>query len=134
MVGGVAGATPRGAPRGSADVAAAQAGQARGDQGQDGQAQPQQRRAAVSAAPGSLGTWVNGETSSIDWDSRRTWPNRAISTITPTTVQAPATDARGASPNSTTAAPATASDAGSWTMAAPSSRVTSGPAEPVRSP
>ena len=90
--------------------------------------------AAVTAAPGSLGTWVNGETSSIGWDSCRTWPNRAMSTMTPTTVQAPATDARGHSPNSTTATPATASDAGSWAMPAPSRRPTSGPAEPVRRP
>ena len=90
--------------------------------------------AAVTATPGSFGTWLNGEIPVTHPDSRRTCPNRAITTTAPSTDQAPATQARGASPNSATAAPATVSDAGSWTRAAPSSRATSGPADPVRSP
>src|SRR5690348_14858420 len=66
----------------------------------------------VITAPGSFGTWVNGEMPAIHPDSRRICPNRAITTTTASTDQAPATQARGASPNSATAAPATASEAG----------------------
>src|ERR1700691_4665298 len=47
------------------------------------------RGSADTAPPGSRGACVNGEMSRIQWDSCSTWPNRSITTTTPSAVHAP---------------------------------------------
>ena len=64
-------------PLGDGDVAAAEGGEADGDECGGDRGQDQQRR-ALKAPPGTRGMWVNGEMSSSDWlswSAAPIWPS-----------------------------------------------------------